>query len=202
MASQDVAIKILRQQEDQIKIETEPLELYMGQRIRHPNLVKVLGVYVGSDSALEGCTDVVEEDMSIYDSPPPGVRRTSSSLFSDMAQDLSEGPEEIWIVMEYCNKGSLRDAIKKGEFFEDTDRQRPRILHLLFAALEVADALEHLHSYGIIHGDLKSQNVMLSSSQILAKNFICKVVSLSRSARQTCRKMCVWCLCVRLGILA
>ena len=192
MASQDVAIKILRQQEDLIKIGTEPLELYMGQKIRHPNLVKVLGVYVGSDSALEGCTDVVEEDMSTYESPSPGVRRTSSSLFSDMAQDLSDGPEEIWIVMEYCNKGSLRDAIKKGEFFEDTDRQRPRILHLLFAALEVSDALEHLHSYGIIHGDLKSQNVMLSSSQILAKNFVCKVIR--RLFCLTSWKGVVWCV--------
>lgn len=174
LGCEEVAIKIIRPQESVYEVGTEPLELYMGQSVSHPNLVKVLGVYVGGDRETDNTNEVMEQDMSIYESPP-GIRRTSSSLFSDMAQDLSDAPTEIWIVMEYCNRGSLREAITAGEFFEDANRQRPRILHVLFAALEVAAALEHLHSFGIIHGDLKSQNVMLTTSQILAKNFVCKV---------------------------
>lgn len=174
LGCEDVAIKIVRPRESVFQVGTEPLELYMGQSVNHPNLVKVLGVYLGGDRETDGSNFSLDPEVTIYDSPHCD-HRTSSSLFSDMAQDLSEGPEEIWIIMEYCNKGSLRDAIREGEFFEDKDRQKPRILHILFAALEVAAALEHLHAFGIIHGDLKSQNVMLTTSQILAKSFVCKV---------------------------
>jgi len=174
---EDVAIKIIRPDSE---MTTEPLELCMGQTVGHPNLVKVMGVYINTRRDSEGDEEVLEDDGNMSDQSP--LRRTSSSLFSDIAQDLSDIPREIWIVMEYCNKGSLREAIKEGEFFEDSERRRPRVLHILFAALEVASAMEHLHSFGIIHGDLKSQNVMLAESQVLAKKFVCKVKGRVRGA--------------------
>eukprot|EP00210_Caulerpa_lentillifera_P005200 g4968.t1 len=179
---QDVAIKKIRPEmkENGLPHHSEPFELRMGQNLNHPNLVKILGVHINSrehNSSLNSITDWDDlERENDVEGTPHGVRRSSSSLFSDMAQDLSEMfPEEIWIIMEYCDQGSLREAINRGEFFEDEDWKRSRILHILLTALEVAVALDHLHSYGIIHGDLKSQNVLLMSSEIVAKNFICKV---------------------------
>lgn len=179
---QDVAIKKIRPEmkEHDCLQNSEPFELRMGPSLNHPNLVKIIGVHIDhretrNSSDFSANWEEVEEEV-IEDETPPGVHRSSSSLFSDMAQNLSERvPDEIWIIMEYCDRGSLREAIKNGEFFEDEDRQRSRVLHILLTALEVAAALDHLHSYGIIHGDLKSQNVLLMSSDIVAKNFICKV---------------------------
>lgn len=99
------------------------------------------------------------------------------SVFSEMVDDMDDKLNEIWIIMELCNGGSLYDKIREGAFFEDREKKKPRVLLILLTALEIASALAHLHSYGIIHGDLKTQNVLLKKSDIIAKNFVCKVLS-------------------------
>lgn len=104
---------------------------------------------------------------------------TSSDIFSDITNECSKAvagnTSEMWIAMELCDRGSLREAISSGMFFEDEKRQHPRVLLVLLTALEIAVAMHHLHLDNIIHGDLKSQNVMLMSSDIVAKDFVCKV---------------------------
>lgn len=104
---------------------------------------------------------------------------TSSDIFSDITNDCSKAvpgsSSEMWIAMELCDRGSLREAISSGMFFEDDKKQNPRVLLVLLTALEIAVAMHHLHLDNIIHGDLKSQNVMLMSSDIVAKDFVCKV---------------------------
>eukprot|EP00667_Euglena_gracilis_P009851 EG_transcript_10024 len=59
------------------------------------------------------------------------------------------------IVMEYCAGGTLQQQIKTSEaaFMPDV------INRYLY---QIADGLDYLHSNGIIHGDLKSDNVLLT----------------------------------------
>lgn len=78
-------------------------------------------------------------------------------------------------MMEYCNMGSLSSAMAKGVFCENHDRSSPRVHAIVQAAIDVAKAMKHLHSKGVIHGDLKSQNVLLQKSQENGRDFICKV---------------------------
>ncbi|KAH7693699.1 Protein kinase [Aphelenchoides avenae] len=60
-----------------------------------------------------------------------------------------------FIVMEYCRPGSLTDMQKLAQFqFEEP--------HVLYILKEVTCGLEHLHSAGVIHRDLKSANVLVN----------------------------------------
>ena len=62
---------------------------------------------------------------------------------------------EIWIAMEYMEGGCLTDVICANLMSEG---------QITAVSREIAQGLEHLHEYGIIHRDIKSDNVLLSST--------------------------------------
>jgi serine/threonine protein kinase len=60
---------------------------------------------------------------------------------------------QVWLVLEYCDRGTLRDALDAGCFFSPTaGLNYPAILD---TALDVARAMAHLHGLNVLHGDLK-----------------------------------------------
>ncbi|XP_032899814.1 serine/threonine-protein kinase ULK1 isoform X2 [Amblyraja radiata] len=68
--------------------------------------------------------------------------------------DFQEMANSVYLVMEYCNGGDLADYLQlKGTLSEDTIR--------LFLQ-QVVGAMRVLHSKGVIHRDLKPQNILLS----------------------------------------
>ncbi|KAI8463487.1 MAG: hypothetical protein J3K34DRAFT_145885 [Monoraphidium minutum] len=68
---------------------------------------------------------------------------------------------EVCLVLEYCEKGSLRDALDGGAFYMDEERRRVNYAAVLDTAADVARAMLHLHRQQIIHSDLKARNVLL-----------------------------------------
>ena len=60
-----------------------------------------------------------------------------------------------FLVMEYLEGHTLADRIARG---------RLSLAEALRYAIEIADALDHAHRRGVIHRDLKPQNVMLTTS--------------------------------------
>ncbi|KAG2426117.1 hypothetical protein HYH02_014872 [Chlamydomonas schloesseri] len=68
---------------------------------------------------------------------------------------------EVQLVLEYCDRGCLRDALDAGAFFS---AEGLNYLAILDTAADVAKALLHLHLNDVLHGDLKATNVMLKSS--------------------------------------
>jgi len=64
-----------------------------------------------------------------------------------------EMTDEVWIVMEFLEGGTLHEAIKVHQFCER---------HIAYIAREVLKALDFLHSNKFVHRDLKSANVMMS----------------------------------------
>ena len=64
---------------------------------------------------------------------------------------------DIFIVTEFAEKGSLFNYLHK-------EKQVPTVDQSLAWALEVAQGMEHLHNHDVIHRDLKSANILLSSA--------------------------------------
>jgi serine/threonine protein kinase len=70
--------------------------------------------------------------------------------------DLFQDYEDIYIVLEYCKHTDLATIQNRDpELFTET-----KVKHYI---LQVIDGLEHIHSKGIVHGDLKLENIYVNS---------------------------------------
>ncbi|GIL55462.1 hypothetical protein Vafri_11005 [Volvox africanus] len=80
------------------------------------------------------------------------------------------------IIMEYADKSTLQQAVQRGLFVPNRVwNGRVALRALLRTSLELAFALQHLHSRGVIHGSLRPANVLLKSSNIDRRSFTAKV---------------------------
>jgi p21-activated kinase 1 len=60
---------------------------------------------------------------------------------------------EIWVVMEYMDGGTLMEVVSVNLMTEG---------EIAAVSRETAQGLQHLHKHGVIHRDIKSNNVLLS----------------------------------------
>ncbi|GMH40554.1 hypothetical protein BSKO_08458 [Bryopsis sp. KO-2023] len=170
------AIKIIKHEED--ADELGPAAEMLLQGIAHPNLVQIYGVKerLASEPVENdhGEARISFQSSTDRDSVDSWCRSSGSSDFLAYLTKTSEC-RETWVFMEYCDMGSLWDAVHRGDFSSCTKMQTPCWLRIVSVALEVARALAHLHASGIIHGDLKPQNVLLKTCEDSAKGFVAKV---------------------------
>lgn len=73
---------------------------------------------------------------------------------------------ETWVMMEYCESGSLWQCLQKGLFHIENDRRQPRFSFIVDILSQVALALSHMHKNGIVHGDVKSQNILMKKKEV------------------------------------
>lgn len=77
--------------------------------------------------------------------------------------DSGEWKSLLYYVLPYVRGESLREKI-------DREKQLP-IEECTRVACEVADALAHAHAHGVVHRDVKPENIMLSDGHALLADF-------------------------------
>ncbi|GIL91517.1 hypothetical protein Vretimale_18402 [Volvox reticuliferus] len=88
---------------------------------------------------------------------------------------------EVQLVLEFCDRGCLRDALDGGAFFSAEGLNYPAILE---TAADIAKAMLHLHMNDVLHSDLKATNVMLKSTgSDSGRGVIAKVADFGLSVR-------------------
>ncbi len=65
---------------------------------------------------------------------------------------VEDDGSRMFIVMEYIDGGTLRDKIPFDKFTE-----------ALTVAIQIGEALQEAHAHGIVHRDIKADNIMLTS---------------------------------------
>lgn len=90
--------------------------------------------------------------------------------------------------MEYCDQQTLQSKL---DLVWALLRSRyPAGLHYVISCLrEIAMGLEYLHTLGLVHGDLKDNNVLLQSTRSNARGFTCKIADLGCSRLLSLGKM-------------
>jgi eukaryotic-like serine/threonine-protein kinase len=76
-----------------------------------------------------------------------------------IARLLDSGEREwfVYLVMDFIEGSSLRDVLGRGRRLSLDDTLR--------VACDLLDALDHAHRFGIVHRDVKPENVMISPGQ-------------------------------------
>jgi serine/threonine protein kinase len=93
------------------------------------------------------------------------------------AIDVGEVGGLYYFVMEYVEGKTLYDDLSKGKIFSEKDA--------LDIIIQVANALAHAHSQGLIHRDVKPKNIMISKDNVvkLADMGLARETSDARAAK-------------------
>ncbi|KAG2498087.1 hypothetical protein HYH03_003845 [Edaphochlamys debaryana] len=87
---------------------------------------------------------------------------------------------EVRLVLEFCDKGSLKDALLEDAFYSEG---APNMAAILETAADVAKAMVHMHSANVLHSDLKARNIMLKSAGTEGRRVVAKVADFGLASR-------------------
>lgn len=107
----------------------------------------------------------------------PNVTQTYKCVTRQVGTDQETNTPmlETWLVLEFCNKGPLGDAVERGWFRQKDSLFESNLVPILATAKEIASAMSYLHARNILHGDLTSNNVLLTSSEKDERHYTAKV---------------------------
>jgi len=115
------------------------------------------GTYYGTEVAIKQLLDVDDKDMHKYIEREMATLRDMRHPNVVQFMGLSRNHTDVYIITEYISGGDLRKILK------DETKEMPWILRAKIAT-DVAYAMTFLHSKGLIHRDLKSNNLLVGDN--------------------------------------
>lgn len=130
-----------------------------------PVAVKVVESPIVSKAHLGTQQPMFEADRGVALRHPHVVQ--TFKTHTTLCQAEGRGYQETWLLLELCDKGSLRDAMDRG-VFRPVRLGEPGtwvdVPAILATAKEVAAGMSYLHADNILHGDLTASNILLTSA--------------------------------------
>lgn len=147
-----VAVKIMESwvgPEASEAAEGPVLEALLSKNLTHPSIVQTY------DYAVQLLDPDSASDATSF----------ASDDWDDMLQPVEHSNkrrQQVWLIQQYCNHGTLGDAVDRGWLLNRRDRASgPNMLAVLHTAMEIAAAMQYLHQNNVLHGDLTCGNVLL-----------------------------------------
>eukprot|EP00892_Ulva_mutabilis_P008873 jgi/Ulvmu1/6358/UM029_0066.1 len=141
-----VAIKtVLFQASGDIQSDPVLREAMLALRIAHPNLVATYRANVR-----------MLEDVSV----PTGTAASGGGGGALQFTGEFTPSYQLFLLQEYCDSGTLYDWLSRERMHPGNVPDQAVIVR---CALDIARGVQHLHHSEIIHGDLKPQNIMLTT---------------------------------------
>ena len=73
---------------------------------------------------------------------------------------------ELWLVMEFCCVGQLHTFLTNNQkkLLLEIDNENISSMSILKWCLDICNGMDHLHKLEIMHGDLRTDNILLTNS--------------------------------------
>ncbi|KXZ49357.1 hypothetical protein GPECTOR_22g951 [Gonium pectorale] len=154
------------------------MEAAISSSLVHPNIVTTYTYFIRPyyEPHHEGV-----QQMAVTGSH--GMGNSHSRIESPDSSVASEGAVhsyEVRLVLELCDKGSLKDALEQSAFMQDGALN---LAAMLETASDVAKAMVHMHAANVLHADLKARNIMLKSCGTEGRGVVAKVADFGLSTR-------------------
>lgn len=126
-------------------------EALLSLDLHHPHVVPTL----------DFCVHQAQAPLSSQSTDQKKSDRRSSF---DMNREV-RGNVQVWLVQPLCDQGTLGSAIAHNVLRVGRERDaEPDIPAVLDTAKDIASAMQYLHAKNMLHGDLSSNNVLLTSA--------------------------------------
>ncbi|KXZ47893.1 hypothetical protein GPECTOR_32g506 [Gonium pectorale] len=175
------------------------MEAAIASSLAHPNIVQTYTYFIktvreeaSSDSGLSPADGILLGGSEVGSAASTVTNKAFDEPASNNSRSASSQAVhgyEVRLVLEFCDRGCLRDALDGNAFltsdgvnYRGTLRTHrtlgmmgPSLYCVLDTAADIAKAMLHLHLADVLHGDLKARNVMLKSSGTEGRGVVCKV---------------------------
>jgi serine/threonine protein kinase len=187
------ARKIYARRRDNDRIKEAQAKLSLGEQAGRYRLVKFLGlggfanVYLGeytdSKGSVKGCAAVkllqdTEPETADTFSHEAGILLSLRHPHIVRGLEFGNTEDDVpYLVMEYVSDGTLRDAHQEGE--------RVPLGQVVDYVVQIASALQYMHSRKLMHLDVKPENVLLVIGQDGKITLLLSDFGLARIAHST-----------------
>lgn len=160
------AVKVMYARQQERQAMKDALEMAVLTTVSHPNIIQVYNCFA----------DMVEDATG--SNQPVQVEQKVNVRFRRLQPDEDRGLATCNVlVMEYCDRASLRHAMKKGVFHKRLGNSSVAVdlCAIVQVLIEVAQAVQHLHNMKLIHCDIKPENVLLKTDVSKQIGFVTKL---------------------------